>query len=50
MEFPLYIRSTKPKHAIDYTFIKNACTILSRAKKRYNLDTTPRKARRYTKM
>jgi hypothetical protein len=37
MEFPLYIGSTKAKHAIDYTISKNACTILSRAKKRYNL-------------
>jgi hypothetical protein len=32
MEFPLYSGSTKAKHAIDYTFSKNAYTILSRAK------------------
>jgi hypothetical protein len=50
MEFPLYIGSTKEKHAIDYTFSKNACTILSRAKIRYNLDKAPRKTRRYTKV
>jgi hypothetical protein len=50
MEFPLYIGSIKSKHPIDYTFSKNACTILSRAKRRYNLDTTPRKERRYTKV
>jgi hypothetical protein len=33
MEFPIYIGSTKEKHAIDYTFSKNACTILSTAKR-----------------
>jgi hypothetical protein len=33
MEFPLYIGSTKAKHAIAYIFSKNACTILSRAKR-----------------
>jgi hypothetical protein len=33
MEFPLFNGSMKAKHAIDYTFSKNACTILSRAKR-----------------
>jgi hypothetical protein len=50
MEFFLYIGSTKAKHAIDYTFSKNACTILSRAKKRYNLNKTPRRPRSHTKV
>jgi hypothetical protein len=49
MEFSLYIGSTKAKHVIDYTFSKNACIILSRAKMRYSLDKAPRKTRRYTK-
>jgi hypothetical protein len=48
MEFPLNIGSTKAKHAIDHTFRKNACTILSRAKRRYNLNKTPRRPRSHT--
>jgi hypothetical protein len=50
MEFFLYIGSTKEKHAIDYTFSQNACTILSRAKKRYNLNKTPGRPRSHTKV
>jgi hypothetical protein len=38
MEFPLYIGSTKAKHAIEYTFSKYACIRLSGAKRGYNLD------------
>jgi hypothetical protein len=33
MELPLCIGSMKANHDIDYTFSKNACIILSRAKR-----------------
>jgi hypothetical protein len=45
MEFTLYIGSKKVTHAIRYTYIKYACTILSRTKGRYNLDKTQNKSR-----
>ena len=45
MEFTLYIGSKKVTHAIRYTYIKYACTRLSRTKGRYNLDKTPNKSR-----
>ena len=45
MEFTLYIGSKKVTHAIRYTYIKYACTILSRTKGRYNLDKTLNKSR-----
>ena len=45
MEFTVYIGSKKVTHAIRYTYIKYACTILSRTKGRYNLDKTPNKPR-----
>ena len=38
------------KHAIKYTYSKYACTRLSRTKRRYNLNKTPRKSRRHTKV
>ncbi len=45
MEFTLYIGSNKVTHAIRYTYIKYACTRLSRTKRKYNLDKTPIKSR-----
>ena len=49
MEFTLYIGSKKVKHAIGYILSEYACTRLSRTKRRYNLDETPRKPRAHTK-
>ena len=49
MEFSLYIGSKKVKQAIGYILREYACTILSRTKRRYNLEETPRKTRAHTK-
>jgi len=38
------------KHAIKYTYSKYACTRLSRAKRRYNLEKPPSKPRGHTKV
>ena len=45
MEFTLYIGSKRVTYAIRYTYIKYACTRLSRTKGRYNLDKTSNKSR-----
>jgi hypothetical protein len=47
---PIYLIKEKAKHAMKYPFSKYAHIRFSRAKKRYNLDKTPRRPRSHTKM